>query len=64
MLIVDTRNITAVHPGGNASTYPRGRIRSIDQNLLKADWEMAHKVAVLQVGPPGNAVTPFALVTS
>ena len=64
MLIVDTRNITGAHRGGNASTYPERCIRSIDQNLLKTGWEVAHYVAKLRFGPPGNAVTPFASITT
>lgn len=64
MLIVDTRNISAAHWGGNASTYPQRRIRSIDQNLLKAGWEFADHALTLRIAPAGNAATPFASVTN
>lgn len=64
MLIVDTRNITGAHRGGNASTYRRGCIRSLDQNLLEPGWEIGHYATTLRLEPRGNAVMPFASLTN
>ncbi len=64
MLIVDTRNITAAHRGGNASTYRRGCIPSTGECLLGRSWEPAPDMIALRIGPQGNAVMSFALITN
>lgn len=64
LLIVDTRNITAGHRGGNASRAGRGSLRSLDQNLLTIGSELASCAVTLVFARAGSAARPFASITS